>query len=363
MSGFTRFDLFETSIWSPRPLLPFLPPPLAVIDEFQAEEHHIGFALDLLNPNPSPSFSPFDLLEISSSAAAIRTLSDRVAALELGLGRQRAADMDRKYKWTAEIKGERVDRKYKWTAEKKAGEESSYTWRAEIRGKGKEEKIYTFQASTAAPKEGKGKVVIKEQEKEEEKEKKEVKKNKKGSHSGVKLVEIEEPNPGAVAIRKAFAKYHSKGKRKELSPQDAAMIIQVSFRCHLVRRSQVFRCLRDLAVAKAKLKELRSLFYNFSYRRRVANDAEERQRFSEKIIVLLLTVDAIEGPDYMVRAARRSMINELESMLEVVEPQAQGKLGSMKRRQFDLPAGGLIPKEMAMGVAEVVQMLDEEDRE
>jgi len=47
-------------------------------------------------------------------------------------------------------------------------------------------------------------------------------------------------------------------------------------------------------VAKAKLKEIRSLFYNFSYRRRIANDAEERQRFSEKIIVLLLTVDAIE---------------------------------------------------------------------
>lgn len=72
------------------------------------------------------------------------------------------------------------------------------------------------------------------------------------------------------------------------------MIIQMSFRAHLVRRSQMLRGLRELAIAKAKLKELRVFFSNFSYRRRIAADAEERQRFSEKIIVLLLTVDAIQ---------------------------------------------------------------------
>ncbi|CAH1425221.1 unnamed protein product [Lactuca virosa] len=34
-------------------------------------------------------------------------------------------------------------------------------------------------------------------------------------------------------------------------------------------------------------------------------DAEERQKFSEKVIVLLLIVDAIEGADIMVRAAKK----------------------------------------------------------
>lgn len=86
----------------------------------------------------------------------------------------------------------------------------------------------------------------------------------------------------------------SRGKKKELSAQDAALMIQISFRAYLIRRSQTLRALRDLAVAKAKLKEIRSLFHNFSYRRRLDHDAEERQRFTEKIIVLLLTVDAIE---------------------------------------------------------------------
>ncbi|KAM3189872.1 hypothetical protein ACQJBY_068246 [Aegilops geniculata] len=88
---------------------------------------------------------------------------------------------------------------------------------------------------------------------------------------------------------------NGKGKAKELSPQDAALLIQMNYRAHLAHRSQVLSCLRDLAVAKAKLKELRSLFYNLSYRRRLLHDHEERQRFSEKIIVLLLTVDALEG--------------------------------------------------------------------
>lgn len=99
--------------------------------------------------------------------------------------------------------------------------------------------------------------------------------------------------------RKAFSKRpgavrSSRGKLKELSPQDAAIMIQMTFRAYLIRRSQALRALRDLAVAKTKLKEVRALFNNFSYRCQVARDAEERQKFSEKIIVLLLTVDAIE---------------------------------------------------------------------
>lgn len=63
----------------------------------------------------------------------------------------------------------------------------------------------------------------------------------------------------------------------------------------------------------------------------------------------------------MVRAAKRSMVVELEGMLDVVDPQPPGKLGSMKRRTFDLPENGHIRRELAMGVAQVVQMLDEED--
>ncbi|KAJ6670001.1 BAG FAMILY MOLECULAR CHAPERONE REGULATOR 7, partial [Salix koriyanagi] len=152
---------------------------------------------------------------------------------------------------------------------------------------------YTFETSSGFPGEGSKK------EKKVEEKKKECRKEKKGACAR-RLVEIEDyPDHGAVVLQRAFAKRAGavekrKGKRKELSPQDAALLIQMTFRTYLIRRSQALRALRELAISKAKLKELRALFNNFSYRRHLARDAEERQKFSEKIIVLLLTVDAIE---------------------------------------------------------------------
>ena len=62
----------------------------------------------------------------------------------------------------------------------------------------------------------------------------------------------------------------------------------------------------------------------------------------------------------MVRAAKRSMVDELEAMLDVVDPQPPGKLLSMKRRTFDMP-DGVIQKEIAEGVAQVVRMINEEE--
>lgn len=62
----------------------------------------------------------------------------------------------------------------------------------------------------------------------------------------------------------------------------------------------------------------------------------------------------------MVRAAKRSMVDELEAMLDVVDPQPAGRsLSMMRRRTFDMP-DGVIQKEIAAGVSQVVQMLDDE---
>ncbi|XP_008787002.1 BAG family molecular chaperone regulator 7 [Phoenix dactylifera] len=402
MSGFQPFDLLdpssscsslfyrETSLFSrPRALFPF-PSPFA--EAVELVEEHLG-----LNPSPSPLDLPLqcllpfpppispldffdsaaDLIQIDRLALptavprriqeraeterCLRNLSDRVAALELGFDRALGSRIDAgdcRYKWTTEIKGARGegrDRKYKLMAETKRGLERNVRWTVEIKGKGEDEPMshtYSFHAST-----------VPAGAKHDKLEK--VKKSNKGVGSTARVVEIEESsNHRPVTSRKAFSKRshtQEKGKKKELSPQDAAMLIQMSYRNHLVQRSQVLRGLRDLAVAKTKLKEIRALFNNFSYRQRIAIDAEERQRFSERIIILLLTVDAIEGSTLMVRAARKLMVEELEAMLDVVDPQPSGKLGSMKRRKFDLPAGGSILDDMAVGVAQVVHMLNQED--
>lgn len=60
----------------------------------------------------------------------------------------------------------------------------------------------------------------------------------------------------------------------------------------------------------------------------------------------------------MVRTAKRSMIVELEAMLDVVDPQPAKRSISFRRRTFDMPSGS-INKEIAAGVAQVVQLIDE----
>ncbi|KAL2227203.1 BAG family molecular chaperone regulator 7 [Sesamum indicum] len=394
MSRFRRFEIVEhspsyflkeTSIFTP-PRTLLLNPSFPIVED----------ELDLLTftPNPPLLLDDFDtitdLIQIEETPfhtstrrvtrrvglgeLYLQTLSDRVSALELGFNRLVREERskknkfgERKYTWTAEIKSPEKDRKYKWTAEikdgkdDKKGPEKSYKWTAEIKRKGGEslpiEQTYTIKVSS-----GDSSSESEEKTKQKKCEKGKGKGKGKSVGSTTRIVEIEEPSDhGAIVLRQVFEKRVEKrrGKRKELSPQDAAALIQKTFRAYLIRRSQALRALRELAIAKTKLKELRALFNNFSYRRRLARDAEERQRFSEKIIVLLLTVDAIEGADLMVRAAKKSMVDELEAMLDVVDPQPPGKSLSMRRRTFDMP-DGVINKELAAGVAQVVQMLDQE---
>ncbi|KAJ1277457.1 hypothetical protein BS78_04G005600 [Paspalum vaginatum] len=331
-------------------------------------------------PAPAPPCPAFDC-----DPFLLDTLGRRVSALERAIAPPRrkytyAAEADgRKVKWTAEdrpaggrnLKWEAelrtphddgFDRKWKWESKASPAGATKVKWAKEIKGKGWLEpwsNSYSLEETYGDDDHEEDDVVRDKKTPPAGKKVKAEEKPKDKKKGSVEIVEIEDNTAGCVAIRKAFEMNHGKGKRKELSPQDAALLIQLNYRAHLAHRSQVLRCLRDLAVAKAKLKEIRSFFYNISYRRRIAHDSEERQRFAEKIIVLLLTVDALEGPDYMVRNAKRSMLEELEGMLEIVDPQPPGKPRTLSRRKFDLPEGGAIPKEMRNGVKNVVRIVEE----
>ncbi|GAA0141268.1 hypothetical protein LIER_35361 [Lithospermum erythrorhizon] len=246
-----------------------------------------------------------NLIQIKNTPFHLQTLNlnDHVSALELKFNNLKKTNKKkiggRKYTWTAEIKSSEdneLDQKYKWVVEVKDGKkkgdplDKSYKFSGEIKGKsGKSDiiKTYKFEASSGNACES-----------SEHLEKKvDTKKNiKKSQHT--KLVEITdaEHDHGGEVLRQAFCKRvgRVKEKQKELSPQDAVILIQMNFRAYLIQRSQALRAFRELAIAKTKLKEIKTLFKNFTYRRRVARDAEELQRFNEKIVVLLLTVDAIE---------------------------------------------------------------------
>ncbi|KAL6581385.1 hypothetical protein OROMI_007308 [Orobanche minor] len=392
------YSIEETSVFTPPKTL-FQSPCFRSFPIFEDEVDH---TVDLVSfPHPIPTlFDGFDPLSVTDlnqiektsfrtstrqltrrvgpGELHLQTLCDRVSSLELDLERlvrekraRKKKTGERKYTWTTEIERPEESLKYEWTAEikdgkseKKKGLKKSYKWTAQIKGKGSKyfptEQMYTVKVQSRDS--------SSESEYETEKKKTNKKRSDKVKEKGksamgstARIVEIEEPSGNAdIILRKIFARRLEKikGKRNELSPQDAAALIQMSFRSHLIRRSQDLRALRELAVAKNKLRGIRASFNNFSYRRRLSINPEDRQRFSEKIIVLLLTVDAIEGFDLMVRAAKKYMVDELEAMLDVVDPQTAGRSVLIKRRRFDMP-DGVIDKELADGVAQMVQILDQ----
>ncbi|KAK8570476.1 hypothetical protein V6N13_003153 [Hibiscus sabdariffa] len=220
--------------------------------------------------------------------------------------------------YTAEIKGSEGG-KYKWTAEVESPEKK-YSWAGEIKGKKEGD------AAIAKKLDTKGVAVkIKELGSHEE-ECSGVKGKTKGEPSR-RVVEIEKPDDLAASVlRKGFERRAGevarlRGKRRVLSADEAAVVIERTFRAYLIRRSKSLRALRELAVAKAKLK---ALFNNYTYRESIGHDSEERQRFTERIISLILNVDAIQveaqGTDIMVRGGRRSMLDEVEAMLDAIDP-------------------------------------------
>ncbi|VVB17692.1 unnamed protein product [Arabis nemorensis] len=345
MSFFRRIDPYtcsplivrETSNIEPSSFLLGFP---SFIDVDEVED--LDFPLDLLETVTdlvSPSSCKYQLIRRRLDPDyPLQYLCERVSELETKFDRlfsPKSRESDRKYTLTKEIKGS-GERKYKWEAEIQGPPGRKY--KVEAEGGGSMERKYKWETEIEGPGERKYKWTS------------EIKGGKKDE---------------VVALTKAFARRNGavrtkKGKNKEMSYEYAAVVIQRAFRAYVIRRSKTLRALRDLAIAKTKLKELRASFHNFSYRRLIDRDAEERQKFSEKIIVLLLTVDAIEGVDVMVRGAKRSMVDELEAMLDVVDPQPQGKSLSMRRRTFDMP-DSLIRKEIAEGVTQIVQMLETEE--
>ena len=130
--------------------------------------------LDLLHPHPCPpTFSLLDELpccdgfqiETTPFCAYNRVLRhpcrspelylhDRVAALESKFDRLVGVGVDRKYSWTAEIKGGAVDRKYKLKAEierddLKKGKrgERNYKWTTEIKGTDDQKRTYSWKTT------------------------------------------------------------------------------------------------------------------------------------------------------------------------------------------------------------------------
>ncbi|XVF79852.1 hypothetical protein PTKIN_Ptkin15bG0023300 [Pterospermum kingtungense] len=299
------------------------------------EEHELSLAFDVFEPSSTlftPFLSPFHHLPVEAVSDVTHLLETpfswycrRIRATDelelcsgalLGrisgfkFGADRFEECDRKYTWKAEIKSSdksEANRKYQYTTEIKGLEGKKCEWTAEIESpeRNGSSRKYKWTAEINGKNKGnlaknKKEVPLKIKELGSHEETCSGSKQKMKVDSSTRVVEIEEPDDhAAMLLRQAFgmragAVSRLRGKRKILSPDEAALLIERSFRAYLIRRSKSLRSLRELAVAKAKLKEIRSLFNNYSYRQRIDRDSEELKRFSERIISLILAVDAIE---------------------------------------------------------------------
>lgn len=228
MSWLRRIELVEP-YYSP-PLLPrettsiFAPKALPFPSFFEdvEEDYELGYALDFFSP-PSPiktpsllSYKLIQRVERLGSEILLQSLSDRVSELESRFDRLAKVKSggDRKYTWTAEIKGPEkhcLERKYKWTTEIKEGKhkkkaekeeatDKKYRWTAEIEGKGEISRKYTFTASNGDDASDSSETKEKEKEKKKKKDKKEKKEGR-----DTRLVEIEElVDHGAVVLRQVM---------------------------------------------------------------------------------------------------------------------------------------------------------------
>lgn len=239
MSVFRRTELIESYNYYPSFLQEtsiFIPKTLAFPSFFDDElkEFEFDYGLDLVKPSPRLSaFELFDsvtdLIRIDQSPsfssckriqrvkrlggdAVLQCLSDRVSKLESRFDRlsKVSGSGDRKYTWTAEIKGPEnhgIARKYKLIAEVKEGKKEkkdtngiTYKWTTEFEGKesdGPIKKTYTFKASAGD-----------EGECNESKKKEKKKKKSKKEENETRIVEIEESGDHrAVVLRQVWLNY------------------------------------------------------------------------------------------------------------------------------------------------------------
>lgn len=101
-----------------------------------------------------------------------------------------------------------------------------------------------------------------------------------------------------------------------MSPHEAATLMARRFREYQVRKENAVKAREELAAVEANMELIRGLC-----KKNFDDDEEERSRVADKIIVMLLIVDDIEGrANLQDRSWQRAMINELEAMLEIVDP-------------------------------------------
>ncbi|KAK9068329.1 hypothetical protein SSX86_012440 [Deinandra increscens subsp. villosa] len=161
--------------------------------------------------------------------------------------------------------------------------------------------------SSHSPKSSQQQAQVLKKSKEEEK-----------SEGDINKVELEQDNNMPMVKEVAV---EDEKKKKNLSKNEAALIIQSLYRGFQVRKSQPLKKVRQIYEVKNLVSELRNRIQNLesSSSSKIRVDGKEKVVIGETIMGLLLKLDTIQGLHPYVREVRKSVAKELVGLQEKLD--------------------------------------------
>lgn len=118
-------------------------------------------------------------------------------------------------------------------------------------------------------------------------------------------------------------------KSRKMSEEEAALIIQTAFRGYGVRKWEPLKKLKQIALVKHQVTEVRKRIEAFELSEDVGGiDKKQKLVIGETIMSLLLKLDTIQGLHPMIREIRKAVAKELVSLQEKLDSLATEKPGA-----------------------------------
>lgn len=114
-------------------------------------------------------------------------------------------------------------------------------------------------------------------------------------------------------------------RRAETLKMTAATTIQSAFRGYCVRKCTPLKHLRIIHKVRDELKELVRKMIEMEQFEKLCNDAQERLKWTEGVMALLLRLDSIQGAHPDVREVRKSVAKELIHLQEILDSTADDR--------------------------------------
>ncbi|XP_047975936.1 BAG family molecular chaperone regulator 6 [Salvia hispanica] len=180
----------------------------------------------------------------------------------------------------------------------------------------------------------------------EEKPEEETDQNHSETHAAIKEQSEDIVSTGGEkeeSFRDEEAGAGKKCSKRELSEEEAAVIIQSAYRRFDVGRWKPIEKLRQIARVREEIADVKSLIQKMELTADIQSRSKQKNIISETIMSLLLRLDTIQGLHPIIREVRKSVVKELVNLQEQLDTiicekpeDSQGQESVVKHDQEDL---------------------------